>query len=152
MRKIDRILREVLHRFYEGGERFFNQKGLAQTCGSPWGTVNPVIARLEQLGAIERRPLGFRLIDPKRALVYWAVTRELAKDTYTTFVPVKPEELEADMPRRRCSHRLLGLPPEAGSCAHRLRARIRLRRCGRGEARVQADLPGKTEPVRAHPR
>jgi len=99
-RKIDRILREILHRFYGSGERFFNQKGLAQTCAISLGTVNPLIARLEQFGALERRPLGFRLVDSKRALLYWAVTRELPKDiTYTTFVPVTAEELEADLPR-----------------------------------------------------
>lgn len=99
MRKIDRVLREVLHRFYEGGERFFNQKGLAATCELSLGTVNPLIARLEGLGAIERKPLGFRFIDPKRALLYWAVTRELGKDvTYTTFVPGTVDELEAGSP------------------------------------------------------
>lgn len=98
LKKIDRILREVLHRFYGGGERFFNQKGLAKTCALSLGTVNPLIARLEQLGAIERKPLGFRLVDPKRALLYWAITRELGKDvTYTTFVPGTVEELEAGL-------------------------------------------------------
>ena len=100
MRKIDRILRETLNRFYTKGERFFNQKGLAQTCGLSLGTINPVINRLEQLGAIERKPLGFRLIDPKRALLYWAVTRELTDDIiYTTFVPSTVGELESGLPR-----------------------------------------------------
>ncbi len=99
MRKIDRILREILHRFYEHGERFFNQKGLSATCEISLGTINPLIARLEQLGALERKPLGFRLIDPKRALLYWAVTRELGKDiAYTTFVPDRVEKLEAELP------------------------------------------------------
>jgi len=49
-RKIDRVLREVFNRFYVSGERFFNQKGLAQTCALSLGSVNPLIARLEQLG------------------------------------------------------------------------------------------------------
>ena len=100
VKKIDRILREILHSFYERGERFFNQKGLAKTCGLSLGTVNPLITRLEQLGAIERKPLGFRLIDPKRALLYWAVTRDLPRDiVYTTFVPTAPLRLEAELPR-----------------------------------------------------
>ncbi len=44
--------------------------------------------------------MGFRLIDPKRALLYWAITRELGKDVaYTTFVPSRVEELEAELPR-----------------------------------------------------
>jgi len=98
-RKIDRILREILHRFYEQGERFSNQKGLSQSCELSLGTINPVIARLEQFGAIERKPLGFRLVDPKRALIYWAVTRDLAKDiVYNTFVATPVHELETQMP------------------------------------------------------
>ncbi len=99
-RKIDRILRETLNRFYTKGERFFNQKGLSKTCGLSLGTINPVITRLEELGALERKPLGFRLIDPKRALLYWAITRELSKDVaYATFVPRAAEKLEAELPR-----------------------------------------------------
>ena len=44
--------------------------------------------------------MGFRLIDPKRALLYWAITRELTKDvTYTTFVPTTTGEIEAGLPR-----------------------------------------------------
>lgn len=116
LKKIDRILREVLHRFYGGGERFFNQKGLAQTCSLSLGTVNPLIARLEQLGAIERKPLGFRLIDPKRALLYWAITRELWKDiTYTTFVPGTVKELEAELPRSAILTAYSGFRAKLGS-------------------------------------
>lgn len=62
--------------------------------------MNPLIARLEQLGAIERKPLGFRLIDPKRALLYWSVTRNLEGDIeYSTFVPGRVDEIEAGLPR-----------------------------------------------------
>jgi len=100
MRKIDRVFREILHRFYTKGERFFNQKGLSEVCRISLGTINPFINRLEGFGAIERKPQGFRLIDPKRALISWAVTRDLAKDiTYTTFVPTSPWELETKLPR-----------------------------------------------------
>ena len=98
-RKIDRILREILDSFYTRGERFFNQKALSKSCGLSLGTINPVIARLEQFGAIERKPLGFRLIDPKRALLYWAVTRDLVKDiAYSTFAAAPVHELETQMP------------------------------------------------------
>lgn len=58
-----------------------------------------MITRLEQFGAIERKPLGFRLIDPKRALLYWAVTRDLARDiAYSTFVAAAVDELERELP------------------------------------------------------
>ncbi|MEM4188275.1 MAG: hypothetical protein QXN56_03850 [Candidatus Hadarchaeum sp.] len=100
MRKIDRVYREILNRFYANGERFFNQKQLSQTCRISLGTINPFINKLETFGAIERKPQGFRLIDPSRALISWAVTRDLAKDiTYTTFVPTSHIELETKLPR-----------------------------------------------------
>ena len=90
----------MLNRFYTKGERFFKQKELSEICGISLGTVNPVITRLEMFGALECKPLGFRLIDPKRALLYWAVTRELGKDVvYSTFVPSTVEELERSLPR-----------------------------------------------------
>jgi hypothetical protein len=99
MKKGDRILQEVFYRFCEHGERFFKQNELAKTCGLSLGTVNPLIAKLEQFGAIERKPLGFRLLDANRALLYWAVTRELLKDiTYSTFVAAPLHELEAGLP------------------------------------------------------
>jgi len=99
MKKVDRLLREILHRHHEHGDRFFSQKNLAEVCGLSLGTVNPIITRLEQMGAIERKPLGFRLIDPKRAILYWAVTRDLPKDVkYATFAPKKLEEVETELP------------------------------------------------------
>jgi len=99
MKKIDRLLREILHRHHEHGDRFFSQKNLAEVCDLSLGTVNPIITRLEQIGAVERKPLGFRLIDPKRAILYWAVTRDLPKDIkYATFCPKKVEDIEADLP------------------------------------------------------
>lgn len=62
--------------------------------------MNPLINRLDGFGAIERKPLGFRLIDPRRALTYWAATRELAKDvTYTTFAHIELREMEKQLPR-----------------------------------------------------
>ncbi len=116
LKKIDRILREILHRFFGSGERFFNQKGLAKTCALSLGTVNPLIARLAQFGAIERKPLGFRLVDPKRALLYWAITRELGKDVaYTTFVPGTVEELEAGLPHSAILTAYSGFRAKLGS-------------------------------------
>lgn len=98
MKKIDRVFREVLYRYHLEGVRFFNQKKLAQTCELSLGTVNPLVAKLEQIGAVERKPLGFRLIDPKRLLTYWAATRDLAKDIrYTTFSPAKISEIEEQL-------------------------------------------------------
>jgi hypothetical protein len=103
MKKIDRIFREVLHRHHTRGARFFNQKKLAKLCQLSLGTVNPVVAKLEQIGAVVRRPFGFRLTEPKRLLTYWAATRELAKDIcYTTFSPARIPEIEEELARLGC--------------------------------------------------
>lgn len=68
------------------------------------------------MGAIERKPLGFRLIDPKRALLYWAITRELERDiTYTTFVPGTVAELEARLPRSAIRTAYSGFRAKLGS-------------------------------------
>ncbi|TDA31503.1 MAG: hypothetical protein DSO03_04780 [Hadesarchaea archaeon] len=86
VRKIDRVMREILHQYHEKGRRFFNQKELAENCGLSLGTVNPLISKFELMGMVERRPLGFRLVDPRRMLLYWAATREISGDVvYTTF-------------------------------------------------------------------
>lgn len=98
MKKTDRILRELLYMHYGRGTRFFNQRGLASSCGISLGTVNPVINHLEQIGGVERKPLGFRLIDPKRLLLYWAATRDLPKDiVHTTFSPKKISDIEEEL-------------------------------------------------------
>lgn len=54
MKKGERVLREILHRFYERNERFMSQKALAEACGVSLGTVNPLVRKLAQLGAIEK--------------------------------------------------------------------------------------------------
>jgi hypothetical protein len=98
MKKNNRVLLEIFHRFHTRGERFFNQRELAKSCGLSVGTVNPLIARLRQLGAVEIKPLGFRLTDPRRALLYWAFDRNLPADiTYATHAPYAVEEIERQL-------------------------------------------------------
>jgi hypothetical protein len=99
MKKGDRVFREILYRVYEQGERFMSQKTLAQVCELSLGSVNPLIARLGQLGAIEKKPLGFRVIDPKKILLYWAGKRNLPADVvYSTRSPLSVSSIEVQMP------------------------------------------------------
>ncbi|MEM2282162.1 MAG: winged helix-turn-helix domain-containing protein [Candidatus Hadarchaeales archaeon] len=96
MRRGERIFREMLHRYYTGGERFFSQKELARSCGLSLGTVNPLVKRLELMGMVECRPLGLRLLDPERMLIYWAARRDLFGDIiYATYAPESPQEIES---------------------------------------------------------
>jgi DNA-binding Lrp family transcriptional regulator len=86
----------MLHRYYSTGERFFSQKELAENCNLSLGTVNPLIKKLERMRIVECRPLGLRLLDPKRALLYWAAERDFFRDViYSTFTPDNVSEVEA---------------------------------------------------------
>jgi hypothetical protein len=100
VKKINQVLREILHRVYEQNKSFMSQKSLAQACGVSMDTVNRMVAKLNQFRAIEKKPFGFRVTEPKKVLTYWASTRNLAADIlYTTYSPDSVPEIEAGMPR-----------------------------------------------------
>ncbi len=74
--------------FYSEGERFFTQSQLCSVCSVSPGAVCRLVGWLEQIGAVERRPQGFRLVDPHKILISWAVKRNLMEDVkYCTHVP-----------------------------------------------------------------
>jgi len=99
MKKVNQVLREILYRVYEQNESFMSQKSLAQACGLSMDTVNRSVAKLNQFRAIEKKPLGFRVTEPKKVLTYWASTRNLARDiSYSTYSPDSVLEIEGDMP------------------------------------------------------
>lgn len=100
MKKGERVLRQILYLFYERNERFMNQKALAEACGISLGTVNPVMSRINQLGAIEKKPQGFRVSDVTRILLYWANLRNLRGDiVYGARTSHPTKEIEDDLPR-----------------------------------------------------
>lgn len=75
------------------------QKEIAQKLGISLSTVNNAIEPLSRLGAIEKRKFGLRLIDREKALLFWASTRNMAKDVvYSTRVEEKITEIEKLMP------------------------------------------------------
>jgi hypothetical protein len=99
VKKINRVLREILHRVYERNEFFMSQKALAQACGVSMDTVNRLIWKLSLFRSIEKKPLGFRVTEPEKILTYWATTRDLAGDiVYSTYSASSVEEIERDMP------------------------------------------------------
>jgi DNA-binding transcriptional regulator YhcF (GntR family) len=99
MKKNARVLREILFRVYDRGEFFMSQKSLAEACGLSMDTVNRVVSRLADFRAIEKKPFGFRVADPRKCLLYWAATRNLVADVvYSTYSPDSVSEIERDMP------------------------------------------------------
>jgi len=99
MKKVNRVLREILYRVYERNDSFMSQKSLAQACGLSMDTVNRLVSKLNQFRAIEKKPLGFRVVDPKKIISYWASTRNLASDVvYSTYSPDSVSKIESELP------------------------------------------------------
>ena len=99
MKKVNRVLREILYRVYERNEPFMSQKSLAEACGVSMDTVNRLVKKLDQFRSVEKKPFGFRVTDPKKVLLYWACTRNLANDTvYSTYSLDSTSEIEEGMP------------------------------------------------------
>jgi len=99
MKKINMILREILYRVYERNEGFMSQKALAETCRVSMDTVNRLVTKLHRFRSVEKKPLGFRVTDPKKILSYWASTRDLHKDiVYSTYSPDSTSEIESALP------------------------------------------------------
>ena len=100
MKKSDGVIREILHRVYERGEWFMSQKALAEKCGVSLDLANQVVSKLYGLGTLDKKPMGFKVTDPRKILLYWANTRNLRKDiVYSTYSPDSASEIEAQMPR-----------------------------------------------------
>ena len=99
VKKVDRVLREILYRVYDKNESFMSQKSVAQACGVSMDTVNHLVTKLNQFRSIEKRPLGFRVTEPKKVLAYWASTRNFARDiVYSTYSPDSVPKIEGEMP------------------------------------------------------
>ena len=99
MKKNTRVLREILYQVYERGEYFMSQKAIAQACGVSLDTVHRVVSKLADFRGVEKRPFGFRVVDPRKCLLFWAATRNLNADlVYSTYTPDSPQEIEKDMP------------------------------------------------------
>jgi hypothetical protein len=99
MKKYSRVLREILHRVQEQNENFMSQKSLAGACKLSMDTVNRIVTKLSEFRAIEKKPFGFRVVEPKKVLIYWATTRNMTADiVYSTYSPDSMEEIEQDMP------------------------------------------------------
>ncbi len=99
MKRTEWVLREILYRVYEENEFFMSQKSLAEACGVSLDTVNKVVGRLEAFRSLEKKPFGFRVLEPKKILLYWASTRDLRREVlYSTYSPDSPQEMEEALP------------------------------------------------------
>jgi len=99
MKRNQLVLRQILYWVFEQNKRFMNQKAISEECEVSLGTVNPIIQRLERLGGVEKKPLGFTVSDVGRVLMYWANTRDLEADViYRTSSHLSTREIEKSLP------------------------------------------------------
>lgn len=85
MLKKEVIYREILTRAIKKREVNFKQLALAKKFGFSLSTVNHALKPLVSIGALEVGSRGFKLIDIKKMLLYWATVRKFEKDiVYST--------------------------------------------------------------------
>lgn len=100
--KLERVYREILYRTFDLKKNdVFKQNQLSKECNLSISTVNYALKPLEKMNAIQKMRLGFKAVNPKKILLYWASTRRLSKDViYETFADEKIEKIESSMPSK----------------------------------------------------
>lgn len=99
MKQIELVHREVLYNAIEQKNRALTQAEIARTLKLSLSIVNSAVKNLEKIGAVEVGPRGFRVVDIKKILYYWASIRNLQKDViYATRVERPVSEIEKSMP------------------------------------------------------
>ena len=81
-------------------ERFeMTQSELSKKFGISLSIVNAAVKKLASIGAVKIMLRGFKIIDVKKALYYWASIRNLGKDILLTArVEMPVREIERGMP------------------------------------------------------
>jgi len=93
------VFREILYRALELGESYMTQKSISETCKVSLDTVNKVVRTLAKFYGVEKKPMGFRVINVQKVLTYWACTRDLQKDIcFATYTPNPVKKIESEMP------------------------------------------------------
>lgn len=98
-KKMEWVYREILFQILERERDFLSQSGISKRCGVSIGNVNKAIKPLGAMNCIEKKPRGFRVLNPKKILLYWASVRNLQRDIiYQTRAHMSVEDVEKEMP------------------------------------------------------
>lgn len=99
MKKIEHVYREILYQALEKKNRKLTQLELAKKLKISLSTVNLALKHLKKMNAVDIRTRSFVVLDPKKALYYWASIRQLEKDIiYQTRVEKPVLQIEKEMP------------------------------------------------------
>ena len=99
MKRVERVYCEILEKIIQDKINKTTQKQLSKDCYVSIGTVNYALKPLEQMGIIEKKQRSFKIINPKKLLLYWASIRKLTKEIiYTTYSKENTRKIEQMMP------------------------------------------------------
>lgn len=98
-KKMEWVYREILFQVLEKRQNFLSQSSISKRCSVSIGNVNKALKPLEAMNCIEKKPRGFRVLNPKKILLYWASVKNLQRDViYQTRAEKPVEEIENEMP------------------------------------------------------
>ncbi len=80
MKKQEAIYREILYRAIEKKEFSLTQLELSKKLNLSLSIVNSAIKKLNSIGAVKIMQRGFKILDIKKILYFWASIRNLEKD------------------------------------------------------------------------
>ena len=99
MKKTEIIYREILYRVIENKETVFTQSELSKKFNISLSVVNLAVKKLESIGAVKVTLRSSKVIDAKKALIFWASVRNLGKDlVLKTRIELPVREIERLMP------------------------------------------------------
>ena len=99
MKRVERVYCEILEKILQDQTNITTQKQLSKDCDVSIGIVNYALNPLNQMGIIEKRQRSFKIINPKKLLLYWASMRNLTNEIiYTTFLKENTRKIENMMP------------------------------------------------------
>lgn len=98
--RYESVYREILYKIIdEGYKGIFTQRKLGSTCRLSVSTVSHALKPLAEMNILEKYPMGFRVLDPWKLLLYWASIRRLNREVvYTCYVDMAIEEIETSLP------------------------------------------------------
>jgi hypothetical protein len=98
MKKIEFVYEEILQQTADGNRRL-TQSQLSKKLGLSLSMVSLAIRPLRRMGAVEVKPRGLKVSDPKKVLLYWASIRNVQKDiVYSTRAEMSVADIEKNMP------------------------------------------------------
>ncbi|MBI3190675.1 winged helix-turn-helix domain-containing protein [archaeon] len=99
MRKSELIYSYMLEMSLEKKKRVLTQAEMAKALGISLSTVNNALKPLRRMGAVSVKARSLSVTDPKKALYFWAATRNVEKDIiYSTRADGSVSEIEKRMP------------------------------------------------------